>query len=65
MDNDISFDEISISNIIKEYCDKRGILNYLKVILDMVIKTEINCTGILIPKWHMKNALKIDKKFKV
>ena len=65
MDNDISFDENSISNIIKEYCDKRGFLNYMKVILDLVIKTEINCTGILIPKWHMKNSIKFDEKNKV
>ena len=61
MDNNIAFDEKSISNIIKEYCDKRGFLNYTKVILDMVIKTETNCSGILIPKWHMKKAIKAEE----
>jgi hypothetical protein len=47
MDNNILLDEVSIDYIIKNRCDRYGMLRYMNVIKDLVVKTQVNTTGIL------------------
>jgi hypothetical protein len=56
-DNNIVLDEPSIDYIIKSKCDKQGQLAYLQLIKDLAIKTQIDCTGTLIAKWQIKQAV--------
>lgn len=42
MDNGIIFDEQSTALIINQLCDNSGNLHYMKLIRDMVIRTNVN-----------------------
>ena len=56
-DNNIFFDERSNNYIVQKRCDENGLLRYLDIVKDMVIKTYPDYTGTLMAQWHMKQAL--------
>lgn len=56
-DNNIFFDERSTNYIVQKRCDGNGLLKYLEIIKDMVIKTYPDYTGTLMAQWHIKQAL--------
>lgn len=56
IDQDINFDEKSISYITKR-ADAKGEINYLRFIKDMVIRFTIDVTGSIILRWHIQSAL--------
>lgn len=56
-DNNIFFDDRSTNYIVQKRCDENGLLRYIDIVKDMVIKTYPDYTGTLIAQWHMKQAL--------
>jgi len=58
VDSQINFDENTIKHIINKRCDKSGVLNFLNLSSDMILKTFIDFTGSIMVKWHIKQAIK-------
>lgn len=57
LDNNIILDDASQDYTVKHRCDKFGMLNYMNIIKDLTIKTQLDVTGSIQARWHLKQLI--------